>query len=77
MPICPKCGKLISESHFERHVSRCGHVHKRRSVSPYVQEFTGSIDRVGPRGILLNAPSHTHPSKKKRRVKKLLKRLGL
>lgn len=24
MPSCPKCGKFISEGHYERHLSRCG-----------------------------------------------------
>jgi hypothetical protein len=24
LPICPKCHKLISESHYERHLRRCG-----------------------------------------------------
>jgi hypothetical protein len=24
LPVCPKCGKFISESHYERHLKRCG-----------------------------------------------------
>ena len=24
MPTCPKCEKFISESHYERHLRRCG-----------------------------------------------------
>jgi len=28
MPICPKCGKLISAKKYERHIKRCGTTHK-------------------------------------------------
>jgi len=31
MPICPKCGKLISDKKFKRHIGRCGQTHKRPS----------------------------------------------
>jgi uncharacterized C2H2 Zn-finger protein len=28
MPVCPKCGKLISPKKYRRHLERCGKVHK-------------------------------------------------
>jgi transcription regulator Sfg11 len=31
MPTCPKCGKLISDSRYVRHLRRCGGRHKRSS----------------------------------------------
>lgn len=33
MPICPKCHKLISESHYARHVERCGLTHNTKVAS--------------------------------------------
>jgi uncharacterized C2H2 Zn-finger protein len=33
MPVCPKCGKLISDKKYRRHVSRCGTSH-RRTMKP-------------------------------------------
>lgn len=32
MPVCPKCGKLISEKKYERHLRRCGTTHKHGPV---------------------------------------------
>jgi hypothetical protein len=29
VPICPKCGKLIGDKKFKRHLSRCGQTHRR------------------------------------------------
>lgn len=29
MPLCPKCGKLISGKKYKRHLSRCGSHHKQ------------------------------------------------
>jgi uncharacterized C2H2 Zn-finger protein len=29
MPTCPRCGKLISDSKYARHLRRCGTRHKR------------------------------------------------
>lgn len=29
MPVCPKCGKLISAKKFKRHLERCGQTHKK------------------------------------------------
>ena len=31
MPVCPKCGKLISAKKFTRHKLRCGTSHKREA----------------------------------------------
>jgi hypothetical protein len=31
VPICPKCGKLISAQRYSRHLKRCGVSHKKRS----------------------------------------------
>jgi len=31
MPICPKCGKLISEKKYARHLKRCGSQHRHRT----------------------------------------------
>jgi hypothetical protein len=31
LPICPKCGKLISGQRYSRHLKRCGVSHKKRS----------------------------------------------
>jgi uncharacterized C2H2 Zn-finger protein len=31
MPVCPKCGKLISPKKYSRHLKRCGTQHKRSS----------------------------------------------
>lgn len=28
MPVCPKCGKLISAKKYKRHLERCGSIHK-------------------------------------------------
>ena len=28
MPTCPKCGKLISDKKYRRHIARCGQHHK-------------------------------------------------
>lgn len=28
MPICPKCGKMISAGKYARHLKRCGVKHK-------------------------------------------------
>lgn len=30
VPVCPKCGKLISDKKIRRHVERCGSSHKDR-----------------------------------------------
>lgn len=32
LPTCPKCGKFITESHYERHLRRCGIPHRQEQV---------------------------------------------
>jgi uncharacterized C2H2 Zn-finger protein len=31
VPVCPKCGKMISSQRYSRHLGRCGTSHKKRS----------------------------------------------
>jgi len=50
MPICPKCHKLISDGHYERHLRRCGTSHKRQPQSLYVPSATAQIESPS-RGI--------------------------
>jgi uncharacterized C2H2 Zn-finger protein len=33
MPICPKCGKMISDKKYGRHLKRCGTQHKHVTKS--------------------------------------------
>lgn len=32
MPVCPKCGKLISPKKYKRHIERCGQTHKHKAA---------------------------------------------
>ncbi len=32
VPVCPKCGKLISAKKFKRHLERCGSTHKHHTA---------------------------------------------
>ncbi len=51
MPVCPKCEKLISESHYERHLSRCGTTHGDEHEPLHVHSATGQVgstERGGP-----------------------------
>jgi hypothetical protein len=56
LPVCPKCGALISEGHYERHLRRCGTTHKQEPQSLYVPSATAQIESpdrgitYGPRG---------------------------
>jgi len=56
VPICPKCHKLINESHYERHLARCGTSHKHVTGELYVPSATPAWERpdrgilVGPQG---------------------------
>jgi len=56
MPICPKCHKLISESHYERHLRRCGTTHKHEPQSLYVPSATAQVESPN-RGITYGPPS--------------------
>ena len=52
MPICPKCHKEISASHYERHLRRCGTSHKHVTGELYVPSATPAWERPD-RGILV------------------------
>jgi hypothetical protein len=55
LPICPKCGKFISESHYERHLRRCGTNHKEGPQSLYVPSATAQVESP-ERGITYGPP---------------------
>lgn len=58
MPVCPKCRTLISDSHYERHLKRCGTTHKHVAQSLHVPSFVAEIE--GPhRGITYGPPSRS------------------
>ncbi|MDA4134378.1 MAG: hypothetical protein OK441_02270 [Thaumarchaeota archaeon] len=42
MPVCPKCHELISEEHWERHLSRCG-VHHKHGPMPLFSTSGGTM----------------------------------
>ena len=50
MPVCPKCHEFISESHYERHLKRCGTHHQHQTQSLYVPSATAQIESPN-RGI--------------------------
>ena len=59
LPICPKCQKLISESHYERHIQRCGTTHRHEPQSLHVPSATAQIE--GPdRGVTYGPASTPH-----------------
>jgi hypothetical protein len=45
LPVCPKCGKLISEGHYERHVRRCGTIREEEPRLPS-QSVTRLLERA-------------------------------
>jgi hypothetical protein len=55
LPTCPKCGKWISEGHYERHLRRCGTVHEREPQSLYVPSATAQVESP-ERGITYGPP---------------------
>lgn len=55
MPSCPKCGKFISESHYERHLRRCGTIHTQGPQSLYVPSATAQVESPD-RGIAYGPP---------------------
>jgi hypothetical protein len=55
LPICPKCQKLISERHYERHLSRCGIIHRQGPQSLYVPSATAQVESP-ERGITYGPP---------------------
>ncbi|HEV2390142.1 MAG TPA: hypothetical protein VGS04_05385 [Nitrososphaerales archaeon] len=44
MPTCPKCEKWISESHYQRHLGRCGTSHRHEPQSLYVPSATAQVE---------------------------------
>jgi len=44
MPTCPKCQEFISESHYERHILRCGTTQWHKSQSLYVGSATARVE---------------------------------
>jgi ABC-type dipeptide/oligopeptide/nickel transport system permease subunit len=54
LPICPKCHKLISESHYERHLRRCGttreHEPEPQALSAAAMESQEGGTEYGPTG---------------------------
>ena len=59
MPICPKCGKLISEGHYERHLRRCGTTHGHEPQSLHVPSATAQVESQD-RGITYDPESTDH-----------------
>jgi phage FluMu protein Com len=64
MSVCTKCHKLISESHYERHLKRCGTSHKHVAQSLYVPSATAQIESPN-RGITYGPPSASWNRKSK------------
>ena len=54
MPTCPKCGKFISEGHYERHLKRCGTPHEEEPQLTD-QSVTARLERA-ERGTGVVAP---------------------
>ena len=59
MPTCPKCQKWISESHYQRHLRRCGTTHEHEPQSLYVPSATPQVESPD-RGITYGPPSEEH-----------------
>jgi hypothetical protein len=58
VPVCPKCHKFISESHYERHLKRCGTTHKHETQELYVPSATAQIESPN-RGITYGPSSRS------------------
>lgn len=55
MPTCPRCQKWISESHYQRHLGRCGTTHSHEPQSLYVPSATPQVESPD-RGITYGPP---------------------
>jgi hypothetical protein len=62
VPTCPKCHKLISESHYQRHLQRCGTSHRHVTQSLYVPSATAQIESPN-RGITYGSPRPRYTNK--------------
>jgi hypothetical protein len=58
MPVCPKCHQLISESHYERHLRRCGTTHEHEPQTPYARSATAHSE--SPDRSIGDGPADTH-----------------
>jgi hypothetical protein len=67
LPVCPKCGKLISERHYARHLRRCGTTHRHEPQSLYVPSATAQVESPD-RGITYGPPSTEHGKTNWRRL---------
>ena len=57
MPTCPTCGKFITESHYERHLKRCGTEHHEERIpsQSVVRELEAAERGTGPRHPTMDA----------------------
>ena len=55
MPTCPKCGKFISESHYERHLRRCGTTHEQEPHPAHTLSTAAQAE--GPDGAMERSPT--------------------
>jgi hypothetical protein len=44
LPACPKCQKFISESHYQRHLRRCGTGHGQEPQSLHAPSAMGQAE---------------------------------
>ncbi len=68
LPICPKCQKMISESHYERHLRRCGTTAEHEPQSLYVPSAAAQVESP-EKGITYGPPG---TDEGKRNWKKLI-----
>ena len=48
MPVCPKCGKLVSDKKYARYLRRCGTQHKRPARPlDHPENFCTKIQTLG------------------------------
>jgi hypothetical protein len=64
VPTCPKCEKFISESHYQRHLQRCGTSHRHVTQSLYVPSATAQIESPN-RGITYGSPRVSYTNKRR------------
>jgi hypothetical protein len=64
VPTCPKCHKFISESHYQRHLQRCGTSHRHVTQSLYVPSATAQIESPN-RGITYGSPRVSYTKKRR------------
>jgi len=59
LPTCPKCQNFISESHYERHLRRCGGTNRHEPHSLYLPSGTAQVESPD-RGTTYGPPSTDH-----------------